>query len=574
MIRPFQRSRVRHRWARWAAACALPLLVFAGPARAGTYEVSQCRLPDGTPIGAPDMVGTSEAEYAYYDVSNCAMGGPMGVQLEPTVSHPPNTAARLTFSAPERTRVVGVQGSRVGTVGRGAAYREGTIGMVAGGAVTEACSTGSGCSGLGSGTAVSAANFFALSGLSVNTFAFFAACLGGEWCPPENPKALLYIYRAQFTLSDSDDPAASPVTGPLVSDSIKTGTLSARYTASDKGGGVYRTLMKVDGRVVDADVIDSNGGACRDALPGGSPYDGFTRALPCELTSAANPTLDTSLVPDGPHQLSLEVEDAAGNRNVIFAPTTFTFRNGTGGGGGGAGGGATAGNGVGAPNGTNATRDARISFRGRSAARRSVRYGRAINIVGRLLTPSGEAIEGASLDVLARVKLRGESARRVATVRTDRRGFFKYTTAPGPSRTFDIGYKAVLPPTLAGRPAVDYDARQQVVLEVSAGVRMAVRPRVARNLQTLRFVGRLLGRPLPRRGRVVLIQAQVKRLRRVSWQTFLTLRTDRKGRFTGKYRLTRSVGATGYRFRAVVPRGEDYPYGSGASRVSKVKIVR
>jgi len=379
----------------------------------------------------------------------------------------------------------------------------------------------------------------------------------------------MYIYRAQFTLSDSDDPSASPVTGPLVSDSVKTGTLSARYTASDKGGGVYRTLMKIDGKVVDTEVIDSNGGSCRDAFPSESPYDGFTRALPCELTSAANPSLDTSLVPDGTHQLSLEVEDAAGNRNVIFAPTPFTFRNGTA-----PGGGVAAGAGIGAPNGTNATREARISFRGRSATRRSVRYGRAINIIGRLLTPSGEPIVGASLDVLERVKLRGEAARRVATVRTDRRGFFRYVTTRGPSRSFSIGYQAVLPATLDGRPAVDYDVRQQVVLEVSAGVRMAVSPRVARNLQTLRFGGRLLGGPMPRRGRVVLIQAQVKRSKKVSWQTFLTLRTDRKGRFAGRYRLTRSVGATGYRFRAVVPRGEDYPYATGASRVSKVKIVR
>ncbi|MGI8594489.1 MAG: hypothetical protein ACR2ML_09040 [Solirubrobacteraceae bacterium] len=507
------------------------------------------------------MFGTVTSAYAYFDVSKCTSEGRMAVSLEPTVWHPANGAARLNFAAPDRTRIIAVEGNRASAAGPGGPGRQGTTGMDVGGSAVEVCNNATACSRLGSGSGNLPSNFFAFSNLSVGTFHFYAACFGGESCPPENPKAEMNIYRAHFTLSDSDDPTASPVTGPLVNESVKTGTLSARYTASDKGGGVYRTLMKIDGKIVDVDVIDSNGGSCRDALPGGSPYDGFTRALPCELTSAANPTLDTSVVPDGSHQLSLEIEDAAGNRNVLFAPTTFTFRNGTGPGGG-------------APNGTNATKEARISFQARSATRRSVRFGRAINVIGRLRTPSGEAIEGASLDVLERVKLRGESARRVATVGTDRRGFFKYVATAGPSRNIDIGYKAVLPATLDGLPAVDYDAREQVVLEVSAGVRLAVRPRVARNLQRLRFVGRLLGRPLPRRGRVVLIQARVKRLRKVSWQTFLTLRTDRKGLFAGSYRLTRSVGATGYRFRAVVPRGEDYPYGTGASRVSKVKIVR
>lgn len=568
MISPTQHPRARHFWPVSGAVVVL-LLILVGPASAGTYQVSQCRLPDGTRIGALDMFGTITSAYAYYDVYDCVSEGQMSISLEPRVNHTANSAARIHFTAPDRTRILAVDGNRAGDVGAGGPNRQGTIGMAADTSVVEVCASATGCSGTGSGFGPLASSFFAVSGLSVGGFHFYAACFGGEPCPPESPKAGMNIFRVRFTLSDSDDPSSSPVTGPLVSDSVKTGTLSARYTASDKGGGVYRTLMKIDGNVVDADVIDSNGGSCRDAVPSESPYDGFTRALPCELTSAANPSLDTSIIPDGTHQLSLEVEDAAGNRNVIFAPTPFTFRNGTA-----PGGGAAAGAGIGAPNGSNATREARISFRGRSATRRSVRYGRAINIIGRLLTPSGEPIVGASLDVLERVKLRGEAARRVATVRTDRRGFFRYVTTRGPSRSFSIGYQAVLPATLDGRPAVEYDARQQVVLEVSAGVRMAVSPRVARNLQTLRFGGRLLGGPMPRRGRVVLIQAQVKRSKKVSWQTFLTLRTDRKGRFAGRYRLTRSVGATGYRFRAVVPRGEDYPYATGASRVSKVKIVR
>ena len=109
---------------------------------------------------------------------------------------------------------------------------------------------------------------------------------------------------------------------------------------------------------------------------------------------------------------------------------------------------------------------------------------------------------------------------------------------------------------------------------MSAGVRLSVSPRTARNLQTLRFTGGLLGTPRPGLGKLVLVQAQVNRLRKVSWQTFLFLRTDAKGRFSGRYQLTRSRSATGYNFRAVAPGGEDYPYETGTSKVRKVKIVR
>ena len=242
---------------------------------------------------------------------------------------------------------------------------------------------------------------------------------------------------------------------------------------------------------------------------------------------------------------------------------------GTGGGGAGVGG-----SGAGkVANGSNATKAALIVFRGKNTSRRKVRYGRSINVIGRLLTPSDQPIAGASLDVLEQVALRGEKARRVATVRTDRRGYFSYAAERGPSRIVEVAYRAVVPAN-GSSPTVDYDVRERVQVVVSAGVRLSVSPRTARNLQTLRFTGGLLGTPRPGLGKLVLVQAQVKRLRKVSWQTFLFLRTDAKGRFSGRYQLTRSRSATGYKFRAVAPGGEDYPYETGTSKVRKVKIVR
>lgn len=549
------------------AVCSAVALMPPRPAAAGTYVVSQCRLPNATPIEAPDIVGSFSSPFSYWSTSQCPTEGLMGVSLDGAAVHPPASGSTLTFNAPLHTEIVKVEGNRTSGVGVGAAFRQGVAGMTADQTVIEHCANATGCSVRGSGVGVVSTNRFDTGSLSSSTFQFFVACFGGQACPPEKPKAFMNVYRAQFTLSDSLDPTASGLNGPLVAPGTKTGTMAASFTASDQGGGVYRTLMKVDGSVVDADVIDDNGGACRDLVPGGNPYDGFARAVPCELTSSASPTLDTSVVPDGWHKLSLEIEDAAGNRNVIFPPTSFRFDNRSSSNP--AGGGGPRG-----PNGTNATASARIIFEGRSAARRSVKYGRSINIIGRLLTPAGSAIEGAALDVLQRLRLAGAASRPVATIRTDSRGYFKYAVPVGPSRVFDVGYRAVLAPSAVDRSTIEYDARQRVELSVAAGARLRVAPRVARNLDTLRFSGRLLGRPFARRGKVVLLQAQVTRLRRVTWQTFLTARADKKGVFKGRYRLTRSVGAKGYRFRAVVPRGDDYPYGTGASRPAKVKIVR
>jgi hypothetical protein len=576
----------------WMLVIASLLVAFGSgsPAFGRTYQVSQCRLPNGSFTGADDVTAFFTSPFSYYSTNECDDRGSMGVALEPTVSHRATTGAFISFSAPPDTRVVGVEGNRSSQVGQGGAFRQGTTGIDAGALQLEQCANASSCSGLGSGSGVVGSNAFRFDNLSTDSVTFYAACVGGQDCPPEDVKATMTIYRAAFTLQDDNDPTASSPSGELVASGVKRGTLSASYVASDKGGGVYRTLVKVDGKVVESEVGDANGGSCRDQVPGGDPYDGFVRAVPCELTSSVSPTFDTSKVTDGAHKLSLEVEDAAGNRTVVFPATTFDFRNaatggaGTGGAGtGGAGSGAGTPGGGGppvegapsrtGPNGFNATRLARIVLRGKNTSRRKVRYGRSINVIGRLLTPSDKPIVGASLDVFEKVALRGEQARRVYTVRTDRSGYFSYPARPGPSRVVEVAYEALVP-ARGSSPEVDYDVRERVELVVFAGVRLTVKPRTARNLQTLRFTGRLLGSPLPERGKLVLVQAQVKRLRKVSWQTFLTLSTDSKGRFSGRYRLTRSRRATGYKFRAIVPEGDDYPYRKGVSKVGKVKIVR
>jgi len=53
------------------------------------------------------------------------------------------------------------------------------------------------------------------------------------------------------------------------------------------------------------------------------------------------------------------------------------------------------------------------------------------------------------------------------------------------------------------------------------------------------------------------------------WRTFRTARA-RRGRFSARYRFTRTRRATRFQFRAVVRKQIGYPYSTGSSAVRRV----
>jgi hypothetical protein len=82
------------------------------------------------------------------------------------------------------------------------------------------------------------------------------------------------------------------------------------------------------------------------------------------------------------------------------------------------------------------------------------------------------------------------------------------------------------------------------------------------------FTGRLLGGPIPPRGRIVDLQAHY----RGAWRTFATPRTDRDGRFRLSYRFGATVGRVVYRFRVLVKPDASYPYEAGRSATVQVTV--
>lgn len=187
-------------------------------------------------------------------------------------------------------------------------------------------------------------------------------------------------------------------------------------------------------------------------------------------------------------------------------------------------------------------------------------FGRTIPLRGRLTSPGANPLPGREVRVLEQTRLPSSPWRLIATVRTSRTGRFTFRALRGPSRTLRFRFGGS--DTICGRTA-----------DVRLGVRAATTMRVSRgrvvNGEDVTFRGRLRGRPLPRPGKLIELQAYA----RGRWLTFGTTRANpRTGRWSYPYRFSATRGNVRYRFRARVPKEASYPYETGASRRIKVSV--
>jgi hypothetical protein len=180
-----------------------------------------------------------------------------------------------------------------------------------------------------------------------------------------------------------------------------------------------------------------------------------------------------------------------------------------------------------------------------------------VQLGGQLTSGNGNPIAGNDILVLEQGPS-GAGWAPVATVRTSRKGRFRYRAPPGVTRAVRFEY--------AGTPTIR--AAQVVVpVRVSAVTGIRVDRRSVRNGHAARFQGRLKGGFVPSAGKLLELQVLIRR----RWQTFTTLRTDATGHWAFDYRFTGTRGRVTYTFRARIPGEATYPYVAGASR--RVKIV-
>jgi hypothetical protein len=190
-----------------------------------------------------------------------------------------------------------------------------------------------------------------------------------------------------------------------------------------------------------------------------------------------------------------------------------------------------------------------------------VKFGKRVPIAGRLFGVDGAPISGAVLSVQVQTAIPGASMADAAQVVTGRDGRFRYLAPAGPSRVVRFGYRSHSADTA-------FADTTDVRLLVEAGVTMKAKPRKVHNRHATVFTGRLLGKPIPKRGVVVDLQVFFRK----QWRTFAAPRTNKAGVYKFKYRFM--AGAATWKFRARVRKETSYPFEIGRSqKLVKVKVV-
>jgi hypothetical protein len=396
----------------------------------------------------------------------------------------------------------------------------------------------------------------------------------GSSCRTLFPDTYLYPYvfvlRSTVSILDRLSPVVQSASGPAASDGAWTGAEPLSFSASDRGGGLYRVLVDVDGQVVktlgavdDDRCVDRTG--ARD----------FAHPVPCPTQASGTVAINAADLPSGYHTVTVYLEDAAGNRAILIPATQklvvndyravgyymagrfFNPR-------------------FGMPrtaNGEGAVSDAKVaaSFvrvvgKGRrrhrvSGERREVRFSQRPTVRGTLTTPSGEPIANATVFVGQQPE--GQQWRLDGAVRTNAQGRFSYRPAARqPNRDLRVVY-------FPFSDSHEYVASGGLTLKVKAGLTLHVDRRALRNRQRLVFSGRVLG-AVPAAGVAVTLQAKVGR----HYRSFRQLRASSRtgGRVRTVYRFERTTTAVRYRFRLKLVRQAGLPYQGGASSTVDVLV--
>jgi hypothetical protein len=532
------------------AALAMPVT----PAVSGTYTVLSCQDRNGVPTPAGDDSGgwtpgtSGQAGLAAVDRCFNASRDLLAAVSGPS-SYPIGARAWWRFVAPSDT-VIDSFGLQYWATAR--PFDSRTQGLV---------------SMLGSqsgrlvnldGTGYSATRWYSLSRRHDSYLELSAQCdgpVGAPNCDPNQIHAEVHIERSEFVLSDAWPPEVQSARGSAVDASTWEGIQTFTLQATDRGGGVYQAILDVDGVPRATRPVDEWAGRCVDTTAG---QHVFRYPRPCLTSVDAVVPVDTSVLPAGKHEISLRVSDAAGNvgtaysaRKVIVVP------------------GRRVGPGSdlaerGPANGENPSDAARLVARWTRTARVSLtaHYGVRSVIRGRLTDATGVGIRNARIELLSAIDGRPGAPLDKGGARTREDGRFTLIQPRNASsRTLLLRYRSHVNDTV---PAAERALR----LKVRAGIKLSVKPHFASRGHAIRLGGRLVGRPLPRVGKVVELQA---RSVGEPWITFRTMRATRTGQFATRY-LFRRGGPALYEIRARVRAAADYPYATGVSRVVHIRV--
>jgi hypothetical protein len=189
--------------------------------------------------------------------------------------------------------------------------------------------------------------------------------------------------------------------------------------------------------------------------------------------------------------------------------------------------------------------------------RMEVGFGKHVRLAGVLVDRAGNPISGATVQVYSHIS-EGEEAL-VGTLTTGAHGHFAYGVDARASQAL----RFVFPGSAVRLPAED-----KVALLVSAHSTFEVSRSHVLNGQSVLFSGRVQGRPLPARGKLIELQVWLSD----EWSTFRTIHSKADGSWRIPYPFHRVCDVQNFKFRARLPAEGSYPLETGLSQVLAIRV--
>jgi hypothetical protein len=354
--------------------------------------------------------------------------------------------------------------------------------------------------------------------------------------------AAIYAHYIAATEVDVTPPMLGPITGSVLSAGVLRGHETLAAEAADVGGGLTSLAVLVNGL---AGAMPVSGVCALAQVSDRSTYGTVAASpTPCPPALKAAWTLDTSAYPfhDGANSIQVCASDLAtiGNPNTTCSPPVS----------------------VDVDNSCTESpvaggADLSAQFAKSDAETVTVGYGTEAEVSGSLQDGSGNPVPGATICLKSQTIGVEPTAQPVGTVKTDSAGRFTYSVPAGPDRELLVGYRHD-----------SFQVGRSIRYFAHAAPTLAADKTKLRNGGQVKLYGSV---PQPEAAaRVVILQANVVGSKR--WITFRRANTGPKGNFGAGYRFHSTTRKTDYRFRAVVPTQDHYPYVEGHSKPVTVLV--